>query len=122
MARAAKKDDDYGEVKTKDFAGAVSLYRQDIKPAKAAAAEKMQESSTAYKAIKKQCNIQPGAAKDAFKAYEKEEAKRDDWLRGFVGTFNELVGHEVLVLKLDDLVDRAQGGSRPNLVPVGDDD
>ena len=91
MARAARKpkDDDTGEVKAKDFAHAKKLYLQDIKPARSKASEFMQEISTAFKAVKKVCNIQPGAMKAAIKIVEMEDAKRDDWLRAFNGYLRE---------------------------------
>ena len=84
-----KEPDDTGEIKVKDFALAKKLYFGDIKPAKSAAAESMQEASTAYKAIKKDAHIQPGAAKAAFNLVEMEDAKRDDWLRCFMGVLRE---------------------------------
>lgn len=106
MARPKKKqDDDTGEVKVKDFKLAKSLYFGDIKPAKSAAAEKMQEASTAYKIIKKQANIQPQAAKAAFNVIEMEDAKRDDWLRCFMGILRE----NNIDPDPKDLVDAMQG-------------
>lgn len=123
MARAAKKDEFEGEVPQKDFDHAVKIYRQDIKPAVTKVGEYNQEASSGYKAIKKECHLQISAAKTAFKLHETEEAKAADWLRCFVGTYNQLVGHEALSFNDTDLVDMAENGrSRPNLVPVGDED
>lgn len=93
MARAARKmkaDDDAGVIPKKDFAHAKKLYFDDIKTAQSQAATHMQEISEAYKAIKKVGKIQPGAAKAAFKLFEMEDAKRDDWLRCFQGLLVEL--------------------------------
>lgn len=111
MARAARtpKEDDTGEIKVKDFAKAVSLYRNDIKPARSKASEFMQEISTAFKAVKSLCHIQPSAMKAAIKVVELEEAKREDWLRGFNGYLRE-AGIDP---DPKDLVDAMGGGSPP---------
>jgi len=108
MARTARKskDDDTGEVKAKDFALAKKLYHGDIKPAVSKVGEAMQEASTAFKSIKKQANIQPAAAKLAFKLAEMEDAKRDDFLRclgGLLAEFN-------IDIKPTDMVDLMQSG------------
>ena len=113
VARAARKArDDDGEVKVKDFGTAVKIFRTDIKPALSKAGEFNQEASTAYKAVKKQCHIQPGAAKAAFKLVEMEDAKREDWLRSFNGTL-KAAGIDPSPA---DLVDMAQGSGPAPLV------
>lgn len=118
MARG-KKAEQVEEVKTMDFQQAVKLYRFDIKTANSEAAAQNQEASTAYKAIKKQCHIQPDAARKAFKLMDgTEEARRDDWFRGFVGLVNEMAGREMLTFNSDDLVDQMQGHNKPRLVAV----
>ena len=85
-----------------------------------------QEQSTAYKEIKKGCNVHPGAAKLAFKLDAMEDTKRDDFLRSLKGLM------AALNLGLSsDLVDQAEGdddadgdiipvkaSSRPSLMPV----
>lgn len=114
MARAARKpkDDDTGEIKVKDFAQAVRLYRTDINKAVSDAATSMKDASDAYKVIKKHCNIQPGAAKLAFKLDKMEEAKRDDFLRCFTGLLKELN----IAINPTDMVDMMQaddGYARP---------
>jgi hypothetical protein len=110
MARTARKPpEDGGEIQHKDFAGAVRLYRNDIRPAQSKVGEYAQEQSTAFKAIKKSCGIQPSAAKAVFKLAETEEAKRDDWIRCFVGLCNELK----IPLQSNDLVDQAEGNAPP---------
>lgn len=122
MARTARKpkDDDGGEIKAKDFDKAHSLYMNDIKPARSKASEFMQEISTAFKAVKKLCHIQPGAMKAAVKLIEMEEAKRDDWLRGFNGYLRK-AGIDP---DPKDLVDAMSGGEdryarpKPSLVTV----
>ena len=121
MARAARtpKEDDTGEIKAKDFALAKKLYQHDIGPAVTKAGEAMQEASTAYKAIKKQANIQPQAAKLAFKLADMEEAKRDDFLRclgGLLAEFNIDVAPK-------DMIDMMQGDDgyarpKPQLVTI----
>ena len=115
MARAARKpkDDDGGEVKAKDFAGAVRTYRNDIKPAISKVGEHNQEASSGYKHIKKNCHIQPQAAKMAFKLDGMEEARRDDFLRCFTGLLKELG----IPLESNDLVDQAQR-PKPQLVTI----
>lgn len=128
MSRAARKsNDDSGEIKAKDFDQAIRLWRNDIKSAQSKVGEFSQEMSTAYKAIKKQCNIQPGMAKFAFKMSETEDAKRDDQLRCLDGLFKALG----IQFPPRDMVDAMQSGEpqRPNIKlvtvpsgPDGDDD
>jgi len=110
--KARPVEEDAGEIKTKDFAGAVRAYRQDILPAQSKVGEFAQEQSTAYKHIKKMCHIQPQAAKAAFKLDGMEEAKRDDWLRCFTGLLRELN----IPLKSNDLVDQAE--RKPKAAPA----
>lgn len=94
------------EIKHKDFDLAAKLYREDIKPANSGAAERNQEASTAYKAIKKQAHIQPDAARKAFNLMDRtEDAKRDDWFRSFTGLVNKLAGRTMLTFHSNDLVD-----------------
>jgi hypothetical protein len=91
MAKAARTPpNDDGEIKKKDFKGAVRTYLKDIAPNGAKIGDLAQEMSTAYKHIKKVHLIQSGAAKLAFKLKEMEDAKRDDWLRGFNGLLDEM--------------------------------
>lgn len=126
MARAARtpKEDDTGEIKPKDFAKAVSLYRNDIKTANSEAATQNQTAGQGYKDIKKVCHIQPDAARKAFKLMDAtEEAKRDDWFRGFVGLVNEMAGRKILTFEDTDLVDAMQGDDgyarpKPHLVTI----
>ncbi len=131
MASPAVKDDEHdngGEVPQMDFEGAVRTWRQDIKPAVSKQGDHAQEASTGYKHIKKNCHIQPAAAKLAFKLDGMEEAMRDDFLRGLNGLLKELK-----IFMPRDLMDLAEGKdghedviptgerARPQLVTVGDD-
>lgn len=92
MARGKKAADApiNGEIPKPDFALAVKLYKEDIRPAQAKVGEFAQEQSTAYKAIKKTAHVNPGAAKLAFKLNEMEDTKRDDFLRSLYGLMGEL--------------------------------
>ena len=113
MARGvAKAKPIDGEIAKPDFKLALKLYRDEIRPAQSKVGEHAQEQSTAFKAIKKQAHIQPGAAKAAFKLMETEDAKRDDFIRSFVGLLKEAGKWPGL-----DLVDQAEGktevGGRP---------
>lgn len=111
MARGRKaREDDAGEVKVKDFAKAKKLYHHDIKPAKSKAGEFMQECSTAYKAVKKECHIQPTAMRHAIGAMEMEDAKRDDYFRCLVGLVNEMAGRTMLTFHSNDMVDMMEAG------------
>jgi hypothetical protein len=110
-----KKDEDGGAVVPKDFDKASKIYLHDIKPARSRASEFMQEISTAFKAVKKTCGIQPSAMKAAIKSAEMEDAKRDDWLRCFVGIVNKMAGRNLLTFHGSDLVDMAQGAE---VVPI----
>lgn len=112
MAKAALKPV-AGEVAQKDFAGAVRAYRNDIKPAISKVGEFSQEVSTAYKHIKKNCHIQSGAAKLAFKLDDMEESKRDDFLRSFNGLCKELN-----IVMPRDMVDMAEGKDPGSIVPT----
>lgn len=106
-ARPKENDDDSGVIGEKDFAKAVRIYREDILPAQSKVGEFAQEQSTAFKAIKKQCGIQPQAARTAFRLADMEEAKRDDWMRCFIGLCREMK----IPLQSNDLVDRAEGAA-----------
>lgn len=112
------KNDDTGEVKPKDFAQAKRLYLSEIKPANTRQGDAMKDASDSYKAIKKTCLIQSTAARAVFRLVEMEGAKRDDWIRGFVGLLAEFN----IPLQSNDLVDQAEKAPRPKpqLVPVGD--
>ena len=111
---AANSDDDEGLVQKKDFARAMKIYYSDIHPASSSAAEMMQEISTAYKLLKRECGIQSSAAKMVFKLLEFEESRRDDWLRAFSG-----LCEEARIYMPSDLVDAAEGNEpRKNVVKL----
>lgn len=114
MARAARKpkDDQPEVVKEKDFALAAKIWRSDIKPAISKAGETMQEASSGYKQIKKVANIQPGAAKLAFKLVDMEEAKREDFLRCLGGLLKEF---NIAIVPTDmvDMMQADDGYARP---------
>lgn len=116
MARP-KKQPQVEEVHAPDFALAVRLYRQDIKPAQSKVGEHSQEMSEAFKAIKKRAYIQPQAARLAFRLSDMEESKRDDFLRSFNGLLREMK-----IFMPRDLADIAEGKgtSAENVVPIGD--
>lgn len=116
MARAKLKDDDNdGEVTNMDFAGAVRVYRQDIKKAVSKVGEHSQELSTAYKHIKKQCGISSKAAKLAFQLDDMEDFKRDDFLRALNGLLKELG-----IFMPTDMIDVANGaGTGESPIPSG---
>ena len=130
MTRAKLNADDSGEeIKSMDFAGAVRVYREDIKKAVSKVGEHSQELSTAYKHIKKQCGISSKAAKLAFQLDGMEDFKRDDFLRALNGLMTELG-----IFMPTDMIDVANGavagesaiptGNRvkPRLVTVGTGD
>ncbi len=124
MARGRRKAADVAEEITgnapesveakQDFELARKLYFADIKPAVAGAAEKAQEASTAYKAIKKQANIDQGAAKLAFRLVEMESGAQQHYLRSLMGML------DIMNVALDaDLVDIAQGhNSGATIIPI----
>ncbi len=116
MARP-KKQPQVEQVHAPDYGKAVRIYREDIKPAQSKVGEYAQEQSTAYKAIKKDCHIQPGAAKLAFRLDNMEESKRDDFLRSFNGLLKALN-----IFMPRDLADIAEGkqDADENVVPFGD--
>ncbi len=114
MARGKKADAGVinGEIAKPDFTLAVKFYKEDIRPAQAKVGEFAQEQSTAYKAIKKQAHVNPGAAKLAFKLNEMEDTKRDDFLRSLYGLMGEL---DIGLSR--DLVD-AMGDGEANTMPT----
>jgi hypothetical protein len=116
-SRKPKETPINGEVEKPDFAHAVKLYRETIRPAGAKVGEYNQESSQAYKEIKKIAHVQPAAAKAAFMLDNMEEMKRDDWLRSFNGMLNEL-----RIYMPTDMVDQAEGkgNAHGSVVPVGE--
>jgi hypothetical protein len=116
MARAKLKPDDTdGEIKQKDFAQAVRIYRQDIKQAVSKVGEHSQELSTAFKAIKKQCGISSKAAKLAFQLDDMEDFKRDDFLRSLNGMLKELG-----IYMPTDMIDVANGATAgESIIPTG---
>jgi hypothetical protein len=115
MARP-KKEPQVEAIGTPDYALAVRIWRQDIKPAISKVGEFAQEQSTAYKAIKKDANIQPQAAKLAFKLDGMEEAKRDDFLRSLNGLLKALN-----IFMPADMVDIAEGKgtTTDSVIPIG---
>ena len=116
--RKAKVEEAVQEIPTKDFGQAVNIYRQDIRPAVSKQQEHAQEASTGYKAIKKNCHVQPQAAKQAFRLwFNTEDAKRDDFLRSFCGCINEAAGREVVTFNESDLF----ASERPRLVAIDGD-
>ena len=103
-----------GEIPKPDFNLAIKLYKEDIRPAQAKVGEFAQEQSTAYKAIKKQAHVHPGAAKLAFKLHEMEDTKRDDFLRSLYGLMK---GLDIGLTR--DLVD-AMGDDEADDMPTKD--
>jgi hypothetical protein len=109
-----KKSEQVEIISPPNFPLAVKYYREDIRPAQAKVGEYAQEQSTAYKAIKKNANINPAAAKMAFKLYEMEDAKRDDFLRSLYGLMQALkIGISM------DLIDQMNDEDAPRM-PVVD--
>lgn len=102
MARGDKDQQNSTEVKQPDFAKAVRIFRQDIKPAVEKAGEHSQEASTGYKAIK-ELGVNTRAAKFVFKLAAESEEKRNDVLRSVRGLLNQM---EIGIT--DDLVSDAE--------------
>ncbi len=112
----AKKTEQVQEVHAPDFALAVRIFRQDIKPAQAKVGEFAQEQSEAYKQIKKRAYIQPQAARLAFRLDGMEESKRDDFLRSFNGLLKEM--NIFMPVDLADIAE-GKGAAAENVVPLG---
>lgn len=122
MASAAQQEDGVEIVHEMDFDTAMKIVKNDIMPANAKSGEFAQEASTAYKAIKKNCHIQPSSVKAAIQIANKEDAKRDDYLRGMCEMVNRLTGETLLTFHSNDLVDQAEGKpgrSKPKLATLG---
>jgi hypothetical protein len=115
--RRTPKVEQVQQVIAPDFDLAVKIYHNDIKSAQSKVGEFSQEMSTAYKEIKKRANIQPQAAKLAFKLDAMEESKRDDYLRSLKGLLLRLK-----IFMPNDLVDVAEGkgATAEDVIPVGE--
>ena len=129
MASAKRKEDlpSAEVVKQIDAAQAVRILRQDILPNITKIGERSQDVSTAYKAIKKNCNIPSWVVKLAIKLGDTEDYKRDHELRAMKEMFKAYG-----ITLTEDLVDQAQdnddadgiiptkkAAARPRLVTVG---
>lgn len=130
MARAKlQPDENDGEVKPIDAKRACQILRQDILPNLTKIGERSQEVSTAYKAVRKECNIPTWVMKLGIKLKDTEDYKRDHELRAMKAVFDEL-GISIRT----DMVDIAEGkagegnviavtkSERPRLVTVGNGD
>ncbi|WP_374139456.1 hypothetical protein [Sphingomonas sp.] len=118
MGRAKKAPvEQVEQIHAPDFGKAVRIYREDIKPAQSKVGEFSQQMSTAYKSLKKDCHIQPQAAKLAFKLDTMEPDKRDDFLRSFKGLLTALNIYMPV-----DLVDQAEGkgDAKESVIPIGE--
>lgn len=128
MARQKlKAEDTDGEIKPIDAKRACQILRQDILPNITKIGERSQEVSTAYKAVRKECNIPTWVMKLGIKLKDTEDFKRDHELRAMKAVFEEL-GISIRT----DMVDMAEGksgdgsvvgtsqSSRPRLVTVSD--
>ena len=113
-AEVAEETQNGGEEGKMDFATAKRLLLNDVKPALSRVGEHNQEASTAYKAIKKQCNISTAMAKLVLKLHDMDEDKRDHELRslrGMLQAFNMGL--------TPDLVDSMEGhNSGADIIPI----
>jgi hypothetical protein len=114
-----KKDDaaENGAQKPIDAARAVKIAKTDILPAQSKVGEFAQEMSTAYKEIKKECNIPSSVMKLGIKLNDMEDYRRDHWLRAF-----EAVRKELNLFVQPDLVDRAENVVSMGLPTLQNDD
>jgi hypothetical protein len=124
MARGRRKAADVAEDEAKgavtgeeakmDFAKAKSLLLNDVRVANSRAGEHNQEASTAYKAIKKQCNISTSMAKLVLKLHGLDDDKRDHELRSLRGL---LLAFNMGLTP--DLVDTMEGhNSGAEIIPI----
>lgn len=117
MGRPAKVKDDEpqngGEVKKIDVDTALRIVRRDIKPNLAKVGEHNQELSTAYKAIRKDCNIPSWVIKLGLKLADTEDFKREHELRAL-----HMVLSAMGISITPDLVDQAEGKGETNVVPL----
>ena len=102
-------------VEAKDFARAGRLYYNDVRPNQSKASEYLQEVSTAFKSIKKDCGIKSMVAKFVFKLEQMEDHEREDALRCLSGLLKEF-----RMFMPRDLVDAAEGAAEEPaaIVPV----
>ncbi len=102
-----------GAIEQPDFEKAARLLKHDVKPAEEKVGEHAQVMSTAYKAIKKDCHVNPAAAKLAYKLSRQSEEKTDDYLRSLRGMLEAL---NVGITR--DLVDEAEGAESAPIIPT----
>ena len=118
MARPKKSDgpQNGGPITPPDFDKAAKIYREDVTPANKAQKQAMNEASTAWKAIKKDCRVHKGGFQQAMKISEMEEAEQQAYLR----SLNAGLKQRGVVMHAD-AVDRMQGvnGDEVAIIPTG---
>jgi hypothetical protein len=113
-AEVAAEEANGGPVEKMDFDTAKKLLLNDVRVANSRAGEHNQEASTAYKAIKKECNIDTGMAKLVLKLHGMDDEKRDHQLRSFRGLLLAFNMHLT-----PDLVDTMEGhNTGADVVPI----
>lgn len=105
MAKTARKEsEEVSEVKKPDFAKALRIIRNDVRPAEEMSAAERGKLSGAWKAVEKDANCCRAAAKIFAKLLEMSDETRDDYLRTLYGLMTEAgIGIS------RDLVDQAEG-------------
>jgi hypothetical protein len=90
MAKTARKEsEEVSEVKTPDFAKALRIIRNDVRPAEELSAAERGKLSGAWKAVEKDCHLNKPAAKLVAKLLEMSDETRDDFLRTQYGLMTE---------------------------------
>ena len=105
MAKTAKKEsEEVSDVKTPDFAKALRIIHQDVRPAEELSAAERGKLSGAWKAVEKDAHCNRPAAKLFCKLLQMSDETRDDFLRTQYGLMREAgIGIS------RDLVDQAEG-------------
>jgi hypothetical protein len=118
MARAKKikdeVDENGGVVKPIDAERAAKIIREDILPELSTVGDHSQRMSTAYKAIRKECNIPSWVVRQAIRLKDEEDFKRDHELRAFQAM---LKAFGIGIIRAD-LADMAEGKGDTPVVPT----
>jgi hypothetical protein len=90
MAKTARKEsEEVSDVKTPDFAKALRIIRNDVRPAEELSAAERGKLSGAWKAVEEDANCCRAAAKIFAKLLEMSDETRDDYLRTLYGLMTE---------------------------------
>lgn len=114
MAQKAKPEaEEVIEIQPPDFAKALRILSNDVRPAEEKNAGSRGDLSAAWKAIEDDCHCNKSATKTFYKLQGMSDEKRDDYLRTLYGLMK---AGGIGVSR--DLVDQMSGGDAPEMPQV----